>query len=272
MTASEYFHSPNSQNRPGHAAGDTFRGGLQNLLESLASELSAATDAKSAQADTSGLNLEIVNQIAKGLGLSFDPEPFGSLRAGKEGAQGDRRGEVCFAESNEVMSEYRQTFAPIDLLDYIYAVLHSPTFREWRKEFLKIDFSRIPRPTDADKFWKLVALGGELRQLHLMESPVLNQLITQYPVSGENEVDTIRFKRMEGLPTGRVHINSEQYFESVPEFAWTFYIGGYQPAQKWLEDHKGRTLDLEQITHYQKIIRALVETDRMMKEIDILYS
>jgi predicted helicase len=218
----------------------------------------------SAETRTPNLNMEIVDQIVTGLGLTFSSEKV-------------EEGEVCFAESGEVMPEYRQTFAPIDLLDYIYAVLHSPTYRETYKEFLKIDFPRVPYPTDAAQFWKLVALGGELRQLHLMESPTLSQFITQYPVGGENEVDKIRFEVSEDenfskVPNfgkvGKVYINTEQYFDSVPEIAWNFYIGGYQPAQKWLKDRKGRVLDFEDIMHYQRIIKALVETDRVMREID----
>ena len=67
---------------------------------------------------------------------------------------------------------------------------------------------------------------------------------------------------------GNVWINDEQYFGNVPEIAWNFYIGGYQPAQKWLKDRKTRTLTNEEIEHYQKIIVALTETDRIMKEID----
>ena len=55
-----------------------------------------------------------------------------------------------------------ETFEPIDLLDYIYAVLHSPSYREQYKEFLKIDFPRVPYPDNAEVFWKLVALGGRL--------------------------------------------------------------------------------------------------------------
>ena len=66
------------------------------------------------------------------------------------------------------------TLAPIDLLDYIYAVLHSPAYRERYKEFLKTDFPRVPYPTDKNLFGKLVKLGGELRVLHLMESPVFD--------------------------------------------------------------------------------------------------
>ena len=67
---------------------------------------------------------------------------------------------------------------------------------------------------------------------------------------------------------GRANINATQYFENVPELAWNFYIGGYQPAQKWLKDRKGRALNHEDIAHYQKIIGALTKTHALMQEID----
>ncbi|MGY6741537.1 MAG: type ISP restriction/modification enzyme [Cecembia sp.] len=217
------------------------------------------------------LNMEIVKQIAEGLGMGFVPEK-------------EEEGNVCMAENGEVSPVYRNSFAPIDLLDYIYAVLHSPSYREKYKEFLKIDFPRVPYPKDKEVFWKLVSLGGALRQIHLLESPIVSQYITQYPVDGDNVVDKLRFEvcdnkdltvRRGGLSglsrkdnQGRVYINATQYFDHVPETAWNFYIGGYQPAQKWLKDRKGRTLDFEDILHYQKIIVALMETDRLMKEVD----
>ncbi len=180
------------------------------------------------------LNKEIVNTIAKTLRLTFTPE--------KEQTKG--------------------TFAPIDILDYIYAVLHNPTYREKYKEFLKIDFPRVPYPKDKETFWQLVKLGGELRQIHLMESPKVDQYITNYPIDGNNEVGKVKYENE------KVWINESQYFDKVPQIAWEFYIGGYQPAQKWLKDRKGRTLSYEDILHYQKIIVALTETDRLMKEID----
>lgn len=67
---------------------------------------------------------------------------------------------------------------------------------------------------------------------------------------------------------GKVWINETQYFDKVPPTAWEFYIGGYQPAQKWLKDRKDRILTFDDILHYQKIIVALSETDRLMKEVD----
>ena len=55
----------------------------------------------------------------------------------------------------------------------------------------------------------------------------------------------------------------------MPETAWNFHIGGYQPAQKWLKDRRGRALSFEDIVHYQKIVKILCETDRIMKVIEL---
>ena len=129
-------------------------------------------------------------------------------------------------------SEYNGVLYPQDLFDYIYAVLHSPSYRERYKEFLKIDFPRIPYPTEREKYRDLVEKGEELRQLHLMEDLPHSTEVT-FPVIGSSKVDCYRWQQ------NRVYINSEQYFEGVPESAWNFYIGGYQPAQKWLKDRKG---------------------------------
>jgi len=154
------------------------------------------------------------------------------------------------------------TFSPIDILDYIYAVLHSPIYRETYKEFLKIDFPRVPYPKDAEYFWRMVEVGKQLREIHLLESPLVQNYITKYPIDGDNEITNIVYQ------DNRVKINDIQYFEGVPQIAWDFYIGGYQPAQKWLKDRKGRVLSFEDIQHYRKIIVVLIETDKLMKEID----
>ena len=151
--------------------------------------------------------------------------------------------------------------------------MHSPSYREKYKEFLKIDFPRVPYPKDQDTFWKLVKLGGEIRQIHLLENSTVEQYITQYPIAGDNLVSRKMSKNSPGyVPNnethGKVYINDEQYFDNVPLVAWEFYIGGYQPAQKWLKDRNGRKLEWEDIANYQKIIVALSETDRIMNEID----
>ena len=150
---------------------------------------------------------------------------------------------------------------PEALFDYIYAVLHSPAYRAKYKEFLKIDFPRIPYPTSAEEYHRLSAIGSELRKLHLMEEMPQSKY-AQYNNPGDNLVDKPAYK------DGNVWINKEQCFANVPEAAWNFYIGGYQPAQKWLKDRKGRALTFDDIAHYRKIITVLLETGRLMGEVD----
>lgn len=166
------------------------------------------------------------------------------------------------------------TFSPIDVIDYIYAVLHSPKYRERYKEFLNSDFPRVPFPKNSEIFWNLVSVGTELRRTHLMESPKLNQFTSTYPTAGNNEVKHVLYRPHPLLGssgqshTGDVFINENQYFGNVSEMAWNFCIGGYLPAQKWLKDRIGRELDFEDIQHYQKLLAALSETKRLVDSID----
>lgn len=184
-------------------------------------------------------DMKIIDEIAKEIHLVFESE-----KSNSEGV-----------------------FAPIDLLDYIYAILHSPNYRDSYKEFLKVDFPRIPYPSNAKHFWKLVELGGKLRVLHLLESSEISKLITQFPIAGDNIVENVKFEQISD-DIGQVWINETQYFNNVPRIAWEFYIGGYQPAQKWLKDRKTKVLNYEDIIHYQRVIIALNRTNELMLQID----
>lgn len=169
----------------------------------------------------------------------------------------------CYDDNIQVdpTSEYNGVLYPQALFDYIYAVLHSPSYRERYKEFLKIDFPRIPYPTDWEQFRDLAEKGEELRKLHLMKD-LPSKTGATFPVAGSLQVDCYRWQE------NRVYINEEQYFEGVPESAWNFFIGGYQPAQKWLKDRKGMTLSFDDVMHYGNIIYILQQTERLMQEID----
>ena len=185
-------------------------------------------------------NMELYEKIAEGLNYMCCPDDYMLI---------------------DPMAGFNGVLYPKDLFDYIYAVLHSPSYRERYKEFLKIDFPRIPYPTNGDKFRDLAEKGTELRKLHLMEDLPAKTGVT-FPVNGSLQVDCLRWA------DNRVYINNEQYFEGVPENAWNFYIGGYQPAQKWLKDRKGETLSFEDVKHYGRIIYVLLQTERLMGEID----
>ncbi len=165
-------------------------------------------------------------------------------------------------EINKIVGET----TPENILDYIYAYLYSPSYREKYKEFLKTDFPRVPFPEIKETFWKLVPLGTKLRNLHLLTDSIVKKPITTYSVVGSNLVEKITYSNK------NVYINSDQYFGGVPEIAWNFYIGGYQPAQKYLKDRKGRELTNMEIETYEQIIVSLTETDKIMREIDKIIS
>ncbi|SHJ29453.1 type ISP restriction/modification enzyme [Pseudozobellia thermophila] len=198
----------------------------------------------------------IIDKIAKGMGLTFISER-------------ETEGNVCFVNSPELRDDYKTAFTAIDLLDYGYAM----SFRKQQKEDVKIDFRQMPYPKAPEAFWRLVQLGRELRQIHCLQSPKVEKYITSYPKDGSHIITRkltktdIPYEAINDTH-GRVWINDGQYFGNVPLTAWEFYIGKYQPAQQWLKDRRGKTLAFEDILHYQKIIVALTETDRLTKEID----
>ncbi|MDD3604428.1 MAG: DNA methyltransferase, partial [Kiritimatiellae bacterium] len=164
--------------------------------------------------------------------------------------------------------DLKKTFGPEDVFYYIYAVLHSPTYRTRYADFLKIDFPRVPLTSDKKLFASLVKLGGELTALHLMEFEVGRAVPcapqTAFPVAGDNIV-------ARGFPKfkdGRVYISKTQYFDGVPSNVWNFTIGGYQVCKKWLKDRRERELSNDDLQHYKKIVAALSRTIELMREID----
>ena len=175
------------------------------------------------------------------------------------------------SSGNYAQNDNSHITTPEQIFDYIYGVLHTPSYREKYKEFLKIDFPRIPYPENKEDFERIASIGNKLRRLHLMEE--IPPQATSFDIEGDNTVSEIRFEKE--IPdqagddiSGKVYINKTQYFGNVPELAWNFYIGGYQPAQKWLKDRKNRTLTYDDISHYRKIIAILIKTHKLMQELD----
>lgn len=149
------------------------------------------------------------------------------------------------------------------IFDYIYAVLHCPAYRSAYAEFLKYDFPRIPWPASPDEFWRLREQGSQLRQLHLMQPAAIGE--TPYPLLGEGDNCIDKPK----LQNNQIWINKTQYFDQVPDGVWEFYIGGYQPAQKWLKDRKDQQLSFAQVKHYQSILKILARTAEIMQGIQL---
>jgi type I restriction-modification system DNA methylase subunit len=149
------------------------------------------------------------------------------------------------------------------VFDYVYGVLHCPSYRTDYAEFLRTDFPRIPWPASPDEFWNVSASGTQLRRLHLMDTTAIGAAVFPFLEEGNGTVERYQFE------DGKIWINSNQYFDGVPEAAWVLKVGGYQPAQKWLKDIKGDVLDFERVKAYQRILKVLSETCRIATEIKL---
>jgi predicted helicase len=153
------------------------------------------------------------------------------------------------------------SFSSLDMLDYIYSFLHSVTYREKYNELLNIDFPRIKYPKDKNEFKLLVEIGSKLRKLHLMEELDNIKDIITYP-EGADEIEKIRYE------DNKVFINPKQFFANISPEIWEYYIGGYQPANQWLKEKKGKKLEYNDIKHFNKIIYIIQETIKIQKQID----
>ena len=179
-----------------------------------------------------------------------------------------------------------EEFGPEDAFHYIYAVLHSPTYRERYEQFLRADFPRVPLTGDADVYRVLVRLGEQLTNTHLLRSLPSSTISFPIPSESGNIVENAhpRYYAPGATPDeettpvqrGRVYISKSnrrsgkqgQYFDGVSPEVWESRIGGYKPMEKWLKDRKGRALSFDDINHYRNIDFALHETIRLTAAID----
>lgn len=155
--------------------------------------------------------------------------------------------------------------SPEQILNYIYAILHSPIYRKKYVDFLKIDFPRIPFCQDLTDFKKLSKLGEQLITAHTeLEIPKKSKFNKQITFGGKTKpiVEKITYQE------GKLFINKENYFEPVPKNVYDFYIGGYPVLTKFIKDRKGKILNLDDVYQISDIIGVLSFTIQTMDKID----
>lgn len=167
----------------------------------------------------------------------------------------------------QLAEAYGRRPAPEEIFHYIYAILFAPSYRTRYAEFLRLDFPRIPFTIDHTLFHKLAGLGERLVSLHLVTSPELDRPSARFEGEEDNKVEKPRYD----AEAGRVWINEGRFFEGVATEVWEYRVGGYQVCDKWLKDRKGRTLQLDDIRHYCRVITALAKTIEVQREIDGVY-
>jgi type ISP restriction-modification system protein/N-6 DNA methylase len=163
-------------------------------------------------------------------------------------------------------ARYEHHYAPEEILGYIYAVLHAPTYRARYAEFLRIDFPRVPFPEAAENFEALSGLGWALVQAHLLRE-LPRRGLAAYHGRGDHTVEAVRYAPADEA----IAINTTQSFRPVPQAVWDFHIGGYQVLDKYLKSRKGRVLSLDEIDHLGAVADSLAFTTEQMARIDAAY-
>ena len=164
-----------------------------------------------------------------------------------------------------ICSEKGRCITPEEILGYIYAVLYSPTYRERYREFLKIDFPRIPFVGEFEKFKKVSELGQKLINFHLLKEPLDTGRIT-LKGRGNLKVEKVSYNPS----VKRLYINKETYLEPIEPEVFNFEIGGYKPLEKYLKYRKGRKLTFSEIEHLKKVIKSIEETIKIQEKLKFI--
>ena len=160
------------------------------------------------------------------------------------------------------------TPSPEDILGYVYAVLHSPKYRETYKEYLKIDFPKVPYPVNTEQFDALKTLGNELMTYHLLENDSQTGILKQYKIHGTTDSITVNVKKSTIYKDNKVYINSDTWVENVSEEVYNTTIGDHQVAYKWLYDRNRMTLTHDEIQEYRRILIALEAQIKIVNDVD----
>lgn len=195
-------------------------------------------------------NPEMVERIANILNLTFI-------------TTSDHIGNLCYGNnSGDLQDAYKETFNRSDILAFIQAVFFSAKFNEKHNWIYDDGDMKVPYPKDRDTFWKLVQISKQIKQSIELKSPYNQDFSSQFPIIGDNLIRDPKFD------LDKIYINNSQYFSNVLPSTWAFTIDGIQPAQKWLLDRVNHKLEPDDVIHYQKIIKTISETKRLIKKIN----
>ncbi len=137
--------------------------------------------------------------------------------------------------------------SPELILQYVYAVLYSPGYRQRYADLLRADFPRIPLPRDRGVFLEFAGLGAVLIDLHLLRSDHLRE-----------------------IRDGRLNAEGKA-FEGIASEVWEYRVGGYRVLDRWLAGRAGRSLRWDEIVEFQRIAAALRRTIELQRRLGLLW-
>ncbi|MDC0674958.1 type ISP restriction/modification enzyme [Nannocystis radixulma] len=222
-------------------------------------------------------NRQIVGRSVSHFGVTRDPICHGTFYLGNRGqdflaplyvvdATGARAANVRPEFAAAVRAATGLELEPEALLHYVYAVVHSATYRARYDAAIRVDFARVPIAANPALLRGLAALGAELVGLHLLEAARPIAGLAEWTGTGEGPIEVVSWSE------GHVWIDRRRSrgFAGVPAAVWGFEVGGYAPCEKWLKARRGRALAAEDVAHYRTVVAALQATIAVMERVDSL--
>nr|WP_263429643.1 type ISP restriction/modification enzyme [Nannocystis pusilla] len=222
-------------------------------------------------------NRQIVGRSVSHFGVTREPICHGTFYLGNRGqdflaplyvvdAAGARAANVRPEFAAAVRAATGLELEPEALLHYVFAVVHSATYRARYDAAIRVDFARVPIAASPALLRGLAALGAELVGLHLLEAARPIAGLAEWTGAIEGPIEAVSWSG------GHVWIDRRRSrgFAGVPAAVWGFEVGGYAPCEKWLKARRGRALAAEDVAHYRTVVAALQATIAVMERVDRL--
>lgn len=148
--------------------------------------------------------------------------------------------------SDETLTRYQSAFGKTvtkdDIFSSIYALLHSPDYRQAYSSELKRQLPRIPLPDTAEDFGAFASTGRDLLALHIgYESVEPYPLVEEHTTGDETSVEYYRVEKLRwaGKPRtpdkSRIVYNHNVTLTGIPDEAHEYVLGS-RSALEWLID------------------------------------
>jgi predicted helicase len=169
--------------------------------------------------------------------------------------------------SNIIKVKYTNHFSSEDILGYIYAVLHSKTYKQKYTSFLRRDFPKIPLVNDKNLFNDLIIKGKSLFNLHLLFNANNNRLLDSNTNLTTYKIQKIIYNENEQT----IKVNNKEFINNIPKKIWNYEICGYKVLKRWLRGKKGLKINLKEASTFQHIIKIIGESINIIEDINKLF-
>jgi predicted helicase len=168
-------------------------------------------------------------------------------------------------------TQYGREITPEEILNYVYAVFFSKSYRDKYDAFLRIDFPRVPFTADVETFDRAAKIGRRLVDLHLLKDAVFKKIKSKFRIEDADSGSDLVEKVVYDQAAQKVYINRHCYFDGITSEMWEYRIGGYQVLKKYLADRAKAKTDIGDPGIYCKIATAIHHTIQIQDEMDMIY-